>query len=319
MIQKIVHIVGPTGVGKTDLAVSLAKKFNGQLISADSVQVYKTLDIISGKDIPKGAKFKTFDNFDSKFDLGYYNFSKIPVFLLDVVPSITSFTVHDFKDLADKFISYISSQGKLPIIVGGTGLYTNALVKNYNSFNIPPDQEIRKELEKLDLTSLQKKLKKSDTEKFKLMNNSDVNNPRRLIRAIEIVSNRVRNKVEGDNKYSVLQIGLMAPKDFLKERIDKRVDERLEDGALKEAKILFKNYEKLCQQVKDANGYKQLFSYLKKEAIFDEATYRWKLSEYRVAKNQMTWFKKYGNTIWFDITKKGFKQEIEKEISIFLT
>jgi tRNA dimethylallyltransferase len=152
-------------------------------------------------------------------------------------------------------------------------------------------------------------------EKFKSMNESDRNNKRRIIRAIEVGDKKGKTN---DIKYNNLVIGLYCDRAQLKERIDIRVAKRIEQGGIDEAKSLFENYEKLAPQVKDANGYKQLFSYLKKETTLDEAIYRWKVSEYKHAKNQMTWFKKYGNVIWFDITSKNNKVNIEKKVYDFL-
>lgn len=310
MKPKVIFIVGPTAIGKTGLAFDIAPKFNGTLISADSVQVYKNLDIISGKDLPPKYKFKN----------GYYSCFGLPsIYLLDVVEPTSSFNISDFFKLASNSIDNISKGGKLPIVVGGTGLYVEALLNGLYQ-TIEPDYELRKKLEQKKVSDLKVMLKKINEQKFSSMNDSDRNNKRRLIRAIEISSNTLINHQPSDidYQYDSLVVGLKCEREVLKKRIDERVKERIKQGALEEATRLFENYENLNDQVKNANGYKQLFSFLKKEIDFDEAIYRWKISEYQHAKNQMTWFRKYGNVIWFDIGKKDFKKEIEEQIINFL-
>lgn len=320
-MKKIVCIVGPTGVGKTDLAFKLAKKFDGELISADSVQVYKDLDIISGKDIPKNTQFVVLPKLSKNgINAGYYNYGNVPIFLLDVVDSSFSFTVSHFQELASNIVQYTGNQGKLPIVVGGTGLYIKSLIEGLDKLP-EPDLELRKKLDSLDVTKLQGMI---SAEKLASMNASDRNNKRRLIRAIEIGSWEFRDgslkisKKEAKKQYESLVIGLTCEREILKKRIDERVDARLKMGAMEEAKGLFENYENLAPQIKDANGYKQLFSYLKKEILLDEAVYRWKISEYRHAKNQMTWFQKYGDVKWHNITNKNYERNIENSLKKFL-
>lgn len=298
--------MGPTAVGKTDLAFTLAKKFDGALISADSVQVYKGLDIVSGKDLPKTA-IKNGNN------AGFYIDRGIPIFLLDVVEPTSSFSLHDFYKFATRYKQLILEQGKLPIVVGGTGLYVQTLLDGFNKSTMP-DLSLRKKLEKLSVSELQQLL---PDDKLQKLNDSDRNNPRRLIRAIEIESSKQQVASSKRNSYESLVIGLTCDREVLKQRIDARVDTRLKQGALDEVSSLFKNYKILSDQVKNANGYKQLFSFLKNEISLDEAIYRWKISEYHHAKNQMTWFRKYGMVEWFDIEKANFKKEIEKRVGDF--
>lgn len=316
-MKKIVCIVGPTGVGKTELAFKLAKKFDGELISADSVQVYKGLDIISGKDIPKTTKYFSLPELSKNgHNAGFYTYNSIRIFLLDVVEPTFSFTVSHFHDLASK---YTGHQGKLPIVVGGTGLYIKSLTSEIETVSVAPNKELREELESLSIEELQKELKSLSKDKFESLNHSDLFNKRRLIRYIEIQTNNGEQIAKNTNKkFDSLVIGLYCEREVLKKRIDERVDKRLEQGALDEAEGLFKNYKNLSRQVKDANGYKQLFEFLKKEISLDEAIYRWKISEYHHAKNQMTWFRKYGNVKWFDIEKKRYQDEIFNNINTFL-
>lgn len=306
MKNKVLFIVGPTATGKTDLAFNLASEFNGELISADSVQVFKNLDIISGKDLPPNYKFKN----------GYYfSYGSPSIHLLDVVEPTQTFNVSSFFTLASKIIESFLAKKKLPIIVGGTGLYIEALLNGLNE-TVEPDKKLREKLSNLSVIDLQKLIPKSD---FSGLTESDKKNSRRLIRLIEKLKNQPKAKsLEPKPDYKSLVVGLECNKETLRKRIDERVEKRLKQGALDEAGILFKNYNNLSQQVKDANGYKQLFMFLKGEIDMDEAIYRWKISEYHHAKNQMTWFRKYGNVTWFDIEDKDFASKIREKIHKFL-
>lgn len=321
-MQKVLFIVGPTGVGKTSLAFDIAQEFDFELISADSVQVYKGLDIISGKDIPKTSKFESLPQLRSNgFNAGFYTHHNIPIFLLDIVEPTSAFSVSQFEDLASKTIKFISEKDKIPVVVGGTGLYIKSIVDGLDTNFIEPNLELRAELDELTINALLDKLNGLNPQKLEGMNDSERNNKRRIIRAIEIIDTGIKNqelRIKKEHENVNLMIGLVAPREVLKKRIDARVEERLKNGALEEAELLFNNYDYLVSQVKDANGYKQLFSYLKKEISFDEAIYRWKISEYHHAKNQMTWFRKYGNVEWFDITEKEYGKKIDSRIKSFL-
>lgn len=303
-MTKAIFIVGPTAVGKTALAFDIAERFNGELVSADSVQVFKSLDIISGKDFP----------------LDYTG--NPPIHLLDVVNPTTSFAVSDYYRLASEKIKEIHKRGKIPVIVGGTGLYVEVLLQGLNE-TAKPNTILREKLSKLTLEELQKLIPEEVLEQ---LNDSDRNNPRRLMRKIEINSEALqpathdlptRGKFHLQPQTENFVIGLYCDREALKYRIAERVNSRLKEGALPEANRLFKNYKYLTRQVKDANGYKQLFSFLKNEMSLEEAIYRWKVSEYRHAKNQMTWFRKYGEVKWFDIADSSYKKNIENDLKLF--
>lgn len=313
-MDKVICVVGPTAVGKTALAFKLAKKFNGELVNADSVQVYKGLDIISGKDISNDLPFTFLKELSiSDLTVGYFNVDSTPIYLLDVVSPISSFSVAQFQSLGEKVISHIISKGKTPIIVGGTGLYIKSLIDGIPTKDISFDQNLRYKLERLSVEELQKIL---SVKKLSSMNESDIKNKRRLMRAIEIEqSGPVPILPKPAQGISVIQVGLSSNREQLKQRISKRVDERIKNGALNEAKKLFHIYEKLSPQVKNANGYKQLFAFLKDEITLDEAIERWKISEYQLSKNQMTWFKKDKRVEWFDVENENYKVELNIRLS----
>lgn len=313
-MKKVLSIVGPTAVGKTNLGLVLASKFNGEVISADAIQVYKGLNIISGKDIPKNSK----PSIDSNLNITVYDFNSVPVYLLDVVLPTYSFNVSDFVRNARPVLEFILDKNKLPVIVGGTGFYVSALFDEINTINVPRSQSLRNELKNKKVNELQEILKEENKEKFELMNNSDRNNPQRLVRAIE-VARKIHDLgfmiKDSKRDYDVLFIGLKCDRRELKKLIDKRVDERIKAGALEEAKGLFEYYEKLSGSVKTANGYRQMFEFLKGETTYSQAIGKWKISEYRHAKKQMTWFNKDKRVVWFDIKDLNFKSKVEERVN----
>jgi tRNA dimethylallyltransferase len=294
-VKRAIFIVGPTAVGKTDLAFKISKNVPSVLISADSVQVYRGADIISGKD------------------------NSVPTHLLDILPPTKSFSVHDFVERGHPIIEMAQKQRKIPIIVGGTWFYSDALFKKIDTLYIPPDEALRKHLSNLTVKKLQEKLKNVNSEHFLRMNKSDANNKRRLIRAIEVSKyGRMTARTLKDlnpifKKNDVLIIGLRTSMRNLKERIRNRVEKRIETGALWEARKLFKNYKKLSLQLKTANGYKELFDYLLGKTTLEEARERWVTADYRHAKNQMTWFKRNKDILWFDPVRNS-KERILKEV-----
>src|SRR3989344_4940455 len=280
-MKRALIIVGPTAVGKTDLAFSLSRAFPSVLISADSIQVYLGADIISGKD------------------------RSVETFFLDIVLPHKSFSVREFIEKVRPLIEKAKKENKIPIIVGGTGFYIDALFGKIDTISIPPNKALREKLKKLSLS------------RFYRMNNSDVNNKRRLVRAIEIAITRGPIPVRVRplfKKKEVLIIGLKSSVDHLRSRIETRVEERIKKGAIYEAKRLFKDYEALSNQVKAANGYKQLFEYLKGKLTYDVAKEAWINSEVKTAKNQMTWFKRNKNIVWFDPVRSSSKRILYREI-----
>lgn len=326
-MKKMIVIVGPTASGKTALGITAAQKFSGSLINADSRQVYKNLDIISGKDIPLGSSFTSVPVLSNTlYTIGFYQIENIPQYLVDIVNPEYEFSINDFVKIAPPTIEYVTQQNSLPMVVGGTGFYIKGLLDGVETVSIEPDRVLRKSLENKTVNELQKKLQELNSERFSQMNNSDKNNPRRLVRAIEIEArplkkNREMNLIEVrplSNAYEILMIGLTASRKTIQLRIDQRVMSRLKLGALKEAESLFKKYDSLSNNVKTSSGYQQLFQYFKGEVDLEGAVEKWKQAEYLIAKKQMTWFKKDKRIIWFDIEQKGYENKIFAYMNSFL-
>jgi tRNA dimethylallyltransferase len=226
-MQKIISIIGPTASGKTKLAFQLAKHFNAALINADSVQIYKDLDIISGKDLPESKLF------NSEGELECYQIDEIPLYLVDVVASTSDFNITDFIKKANNVLSILEEVKKMPILVGGSGFYIKGLLEGIDTV-VSPNKQLRNKLKSLSVEELKVILKEKNLEKFQSLNNSDINNPRRLVRAIEISTSISKRKAI--LPHEVLTIGLLVERDELIHQIDERVDSRIYDGALNEAK-----------------------------------------------------------------------------------
>lgn len=323
-MNKLLIICGPTATGKTDIGVYLAKKYNGEIISADSRQVYQGMDIITGKDLPKKSELRIRNQElginNKEFSVGYRLKDEIPIWLVDIVEPNYTFNVGEYNKLAEKVIDNIWLRNKLPVIVGGTGLYIKSLIYPLDQINIPPNEGLREKLNKLSKEQLVVYLKKTNISKWNQMNSSDKENPRRLIRAIEIslYEKDSVKEIHSVKKYDVLQIGLTASQETLNGRIDKRVDQRVKDGALEELRSLLQKYTQDNISF-SATGYRQLLSVLKKEKNIEDAVKEWKRAEQKYAKRQMTWFSKEKNIHWFEITMPHYEIKIEEIVKKWYT
>ncbi len=290
-MNKLLIICGPTATGKTTLAVKLAKEFNGEIISADSRQVYKGMDIITGKDRPAGVK----------------------IWLYDVVEPSQKFSVADYYQLAWKAIEDVWKGGKLPILVGGTGFYLQAVLKGIGTMGIGPDWDLRQKLTNYSINELTDYLNKISPGRWERMSESDRKNPRRLIRAIEVAKNRQSLTLNHKPlNFDSLVVGLTAPYEVLYERIDKRVKERMKMGAEREVKkLLNQGYDWNNSVLGTTIGYREWQDYFKKKASKKEVVQRWQYDEHAYARRQMTWFRKMP-IHWFDIGKPSFEKEVEK-------
>ena len=278
MKQKILVILGPTAMGKSDLAVKLAKKFNGEVISADSRQVYTGLNIGTGKITKRETR-------------------GIPHHLLDVVSPKNKFTVTEWKKQAEKAIPEIIGRGGLPIIVGGTGFYIQSIVDDIVLPEVPPNSKLRKKLEKKTTQELFRTLQKLDPRRAKTI---DSKNPRRLIRAIEITEalGKVPKIKKGKSKYNFIQIGIK-PGEKYKEDIHKRNLKMIKDGMVSEARRLHKNGLSWKRMDELGLEYRLLAKFLKKEITKEELIEKLDNEIWNYAKRQITWFKKDKRIMWF--------------------
>lgn len=315
MEKKVLTVLGPTASGKTGLALTLAKVFNGELISVDSRQVYKEMNIGTGKDLPAGAVFypvPALNRFGDKFSVGYYLLNGTKVWLYDVISPDKILTATDFSALAEIVTKDILKRRKLPIFVGGTGFYFKALFSNFSIAGISPDWDLRKKLEKESLVALQNKLSEINPERFMAMNADDRKNPRRLIRAIEI-SLFKKNRSDPEERFlpavSQISIGLTPTNDLLYSNISKRIDGMLKGGLVKEVSALSEKYGWDAPGL-SAIGYRQFKSSLSNETSFSECEELVKSETRAYAKRQMTWFKKDKAINWFDPYVAGFDEKV---------
>ena len=298
-MENLLIITGPTGIGKTEISLKLANKYKGEIISSDSMQIYKKLDIGTAKvDLDK---------------------TDIPHHMVDILEAHENFSVADFKFKAKEIISDINRRGGLPILVGGTGLYINSIVYNLDFTETKADYEYREELRKI--------LEEKGSEFLynKLFNlNKDMaekihpNNGQRIIRALEILKsgNEKENNFRQENEdYNLIFIGLNMDRERLYDRINSRVDKMIELGLVDEVRsLLDEGLDKNSQSLK-AIGYKEVISYLDGEIEYSEMIDLIKKNSRHYAKRQLTWFRRDGRIKWFDRESDSLLEEIETYIN----
>ena len=272
MMDKVLFILGPTAVGKTDISVKLAKEFNGEIISCDSVQIFKGLDIGSAKIKKEEMK-------------------GIPHHLIDIVEPNENFTAFDMTEAIKEKIKEITNRHHLPIVVGGTSLYVKSLILNYNYGGVGIDEAYRKMLqeilEKEGVEKLSEMLEKEDKDAFLKI---DRKNPLRLIRALEIAHLKGEKKT-AEKIIEPLVFALVMDRQKLYERIDRRVDIMLKDGLIKEVKVLLRNGVRKDSQSIHAIGYKEVVAYLDDEISYDRMAELIKQHSRNYAKRQLTFLR----------------------------
>jgi len=301
--KKLLVILGPTASGKSDLAIKLAKLFNGEIISADSRQVYKGMDIGSGKVPLKKIKGKLYSN-------------GIRHHLIDVANPQEYFSAAQYQKLALKAIKDIQKRGKLPILCGGTGLYISSVVEGWQFPKVKPNLKLRKELENLTGEELFLKLKKLDARRAKVI---DKNNKRRLIRALEIIlqNKKIEPLKKNPLKMEVLVIGIEKDKEVLRQKIKKRLEKRLKEGMIKEVKKL-KQKGVSSKRLEDFGlEYRWVNRYLEKKIDYKEMKETLEKEIIKYAKRQMTWFKNQIKRVkWVQLEKEAIilvKKFLEEE------
>lgn len=284
--------MGPTAVGKTKLSIDLAKAFNGEIISGDSMQVYKGMDIGT-------AKIKTEE------------MQGVPHHLIDIIEPTESFNVAQFQELVTNCIDDITARGKLPIIAGGTGLYIEAVLQQYSYAESVKDEQYRLELERLaeenGVQYVHNMLAEIDQESAERIH---PNNVRRVIRALEIyqcTGKKMSEQLEKQNDdyvYDAALIGLAMERERLYDRINRRVDVMVEEGLQEEVRSLYDNGIRDCQSIQ-AIGYKELYDYFDEKVTYEQAIENLKQNSRRYAKRQLTWFRNKMNLHWFEMDQKN--------------
>lgn len=279
MNNRVIAVVGATASGKTSYAIELAKKINGEIISADSRLVYKGMDI--------GTAKPTIDEMQ-----------EIPHYMIDVVEPEYNYSVGLYVKEAKKHITDIISRGKVPIVVGGTGLYFRVLLENYDLPDVKPDYELRKELSSYSYEELLEMLTKLDE---KAANSVEKNDKKKLIRYIEIIklAGKPLDLVRGvkEKEFNVEWVGLNFPREILYDRINKRVDLMIEQGLIDETKKLLQKHGRISN-ITDTIGYREVLSYLDGELSLDVAKDKLKQNTRNYAKRQLTWFRKNEQINW---------------------
>lgn len=291
-MDKIILIAGPTGVGKTAASVSVAKKIGGEIISADSMQIYRKMDIGTAKIMPDEMK-------------------GIPHHLIDIVEPYDEFSVKDFDDMSKTAIKEISGRSNIPVIAGGTGLYINAIVYDMDYNKVTTDSEFRNELwkyyEEKGTEELYNILLKHDPE-----TKIEKQNIKRVIRAIEIIKNngefRQFSNMKKNSMYDIRMYVLYRERSKLYEIINSRVDHMVKSGLVDEVRSLLNDrLDKSCQSMK-AIGYRQIISYLEGEYDLDTAIELIKRDSRRYAKRQLTWFRRYEDAVWINVDSMNTEQ-----------
>ena len=285
MKPKVVVIVGPTASGKTAVSIELAKKINGEIISADSMQIYKYMDI--------GIAKPTLDEMQG-----------IKHYMLDVVMPDETFNVAKYKSMAESAIEEILKKGKVPIIVGGTGLYVNTLVDGIEFADVPGDEEYRNELiekgYREGAMSIYKELEKVDSESAKKI---DPNNIRRVARALEIykVTGKTKTQLDIESrkevKYDYRLFGMEWDRETLYNRIDLRVDKMIEAGLIDEVRNVTEKF-KISNTAVQGLGYKEVIEFLNGNISYEEMIEKLKLETRHYAKRQLTWFRRDKRIKW---------------------
>jgi tRNA dimethylallyltransferase len=306
--NKLLIICGPTATGKTGLGINLARKFGGEIISADSRQVYRGMDIATGKDIEEGRWVKD-----------HWEIQGIPLWLLDVVEPHQEFSVAQYTDLAQQKVKALWQKKKLPLLVGGTGFYLKGLIDGIETLGVKADWELRMRLEKLSVEKLFELLSRVNPVRAASLNISDRKNPRRLVRAIEIANTRTQKPLRKLGKTDSLWLGLRTSLEKLYERIDKRVEERIEKGVEKEIKRLIKKGYSWDLPAMSALGYQEWREYFEGQATKKEVIQKWKFDEHGYARRQMTWFKKEKGIRWFDASKLNYQKAVAKLVKSWYT
>lgn len=296
MTKTVIAIMGPTAVGKTKLGIELAKQFNGEIISGDSMQVYKGMDIGTAK-------------------VTKQEMQEIPHHMIDIKNPDEEFSVADFQFYVQKYVDEITSRKMLPIIVGGSGLYINAALYDYNfsehKRNDTVTSQLEKAIENEGIEPLYNRLKEIDPEQAEKIH---PNNHRRVVRALEIYETTgmtmtaYQQEQTLTSPYNLILIGLDMERELLYKRINQRVDLMLDNGLVNEVEKLYLQGYENCQSMK-AIGYKEFIPYFTHEQSLDRSIELLKRNSRRYAKRQYTWFKNKMDITWYPVVNRTTSEE----------
>ncbi|WP_010649189.1 tRNA (adenosine(37)-N6)-dimethylallyltransferase MiaA [Oceanobacillus massiliensis] len=297
MKKNVIAIMGPTAVGKTRLSIELAKKFNGEIISGDSMQVYKGLDIGTAKIKPSEME-------------------GIPHHMIDIRDPDQDFSAADFKDYVQQYIDEITARDRLPIIVGGSGLYIQSALYDYNFSDVKRDAAATRKMEEAvaaeGILPLYKRLEQIDPEQAAKIH---PNNHRRVIRAMEIYETTgmtmtaYQENQTMESPYRPILIGLEMEREILYGRINERVDQMIADGLVEEVRNLYENGYSDSQSM-SAIGYKEFIPYFNGEHSLEDSIHLLKRNSRRYAKRQLTWFKNKLDVRWYDMTNGPIDEKL---------
>ena len=285
--KPLIVLLGPTASGKTSLALKLAKKYNGEIISADSRTIFEYMDIGTAKPTHSERKI-------------------VPHYLLDIIKPDEEFSVAEFQKMAYEKIDDILSRGKVPFLVGGSGLYINAVTEGFLIPKIKADRKLRQRLETEDLKKLQKKLKKLDPLAYRKI---EKNNKRRIIRALEVCLKTGQkfseSQISQKPDFQILKIGIKISRQKLYQKINQRTDQMIKDGLVKEVKKLYKMGYDFNLPVMNGLIYKEIGEYVRGKISLKDAIEKAKQKTRNFSKRQTTWFRRDKNIKWISNYKKA--------------
>ena len=302
MKEPVIIFVGPTAVGKTEVSIEIASEIQGEIISADSMQIYKYMDIGSAKPTQEEIK-------------------DIPHYLIDEIDPSKPFSVSDYQKLAKQYIKQVVDKGKVPVVAGGTGLYVNALLFKMDFSSMPSDtgfrDKLEKEAEEYGNEHLHNRLKSIDTQ---LAERIHPNNVKKVIRAIEVyeqtgeIIKEFEESFIPNEDYKYILIGLTRDREELYDRVNKRVDILIKNGLVEEVQGLI--HRGLTEENISMKGigYKEVIGYLHREYDLEHAIWLIKRNTRRYAKRQLTWFKRYNDIKWYNLSEYSYKKDIINDI-----
>ncbi|MFC1787705.1 tRNA (adenosine(37)-N6)-dimethylallyltransferase MiaA [Patescibacteria group bacterium] len=314
-LPKVITVVGPTASGKTSLGIALARQFNGEVISVDSRQIYRGMDIGTGKEPgkwksllggPEPTAPSKKEGIEMLFNSGrYLDIEGVLHWGIDLVDPDQGYSVADFKEYAEQKINEIIKRGRLPIFVGGTGMWLQAVIDNLDLTQTPPDSKLRQELDERNTESLFFEYKRLDPKGAETI---DQNNKRRLVRALEVTLATGRpfseQQSHGEVKYEVLQLGIEVDRRVLNDRISNRIDQMVVEGLVDEVRGLYDQYQ--CDiPAMSGIGYRQICKFFQGQSTLAEAIEEMKKDTRHYAKRQMTWFKRDERIKWVKSKKQA--------------